>query len=333
MLVEIANENGVSIGNVVKELLEEKQSQTNDGKSTMPTILVFSNFKGGVSKTTSVKEIGYILSTKGFKTLLIDLDGQSNLSSSFEVYDPQRLKGYIADVILADAFGKRKDLYDVILHTEYENLDLVPANLAFAAADNKIRSQEGGAIDRRLLYAIQDMYKAQREATDEPYDYILIDCPPTADSVVQNAILSLQAGSPCSMIVVPVNPDVQAIDGMDRTLDLVDILTSDNRLPKPKVMVLWTQSTERTTVFRELYREFTQKTHPNIPVFKSIITSSAKVGEARSALEPLFKYEPTVRPAQRYLDVTNEILLMTQSDPEILLNLAKYPVDDEAPSE
>jgi len=210
-----------------------------------------------------------------------------------------------------------------LIHTPFANVDILPSSIELAGAELELIDMEDRTLRMKKL-----LVPAKAD-----YDAILIDCPPTADSVVQNAILSLQAGSPCSMIVVPVNPDVQAIDGMDRTLDLVDILTSDNRLPKPKVMVLWTQSTERTTVFRELYREFTQKTHPNIPVFKSIITSSAKVGEARSALEPLFKYEPTVRPAQRYLDVTNEILLMTQSDPEILLNLAKYPVDDEAPSE
>ena len=302
-LVEIANENGVSIGNVVKELLDEKQSKESHDDSVLPTILVFSNFKGGVSKTTSVKEIGYNLSVEGFKVLLIDLDGQSNLSSSFQIYDPRNMSGYISDVILADGNGNRKELVDVIAHTEWENLDLVPANLAFAAADNKIRSQEGGAIDRRLLYAIQDLLK------EASYDYILIDCPPTADSVVQNAILTLQTGNSRSMIIVPVNSDVQAIEGMNRTLELVDTISQDNRLAKPKVMVLWTQADERTNLFRDLFAKF-REDDPKLPVFNTIITSSSKVGEARGALEPLSKYARNAKPTQRYQLLTQEILTL-----------------------
>lgn len=300
-LVEIANESGTSVTNVVKEFLDEKVNQVNQNDSILPTILVFSNFKGGVSKTTSVKEVGYNLSTEGYNVLLIDLDGQSNLSSSFSVYDSRNLPGYISDVILADANGNRKELVDVITHTEWENLDLVPANLSFAAADNKIRSQEGGAIDRRLLYAIQDMLKVTS------YDYIIIDCPPTADSVVQNAILAIQAGSSKSMIIVPVNADVQAIEGMNRTLELVDTISQDNRLSKPRVMVLWTQADERTNLFRDLYAEF-KEVYPKLPVFNTVITASSKVGEARGALEPLSKYARGLKPTQRYQLLTQEIL-------------------------
>lgn len=308
-LSEIAHKRGVSIGKVVDELVNSQTGK--EGRQNEPTILVFSNFKGGVSKTTSVKEVGYNLCMEGYKVLLIDLDGQSNLSSSFAEYDPKTMPGYISDVILADSRGNRKKLEEVITHTKWPGLDLVPANLSFAAADNKIRSQEGGAIDRRLLYAIQDLL------AETSYDFILIDCPPTADSVVQNAILALQAGNRRSMIIIPVNPDVQALEGMKRTIDIVETISQDNRLTRPSIMVLWTRVDERTNLYKFLRAEFREDNGENgkLGEFNIAITTSSKVGEARSLMEPLEVYAPESRPAERYRLLTDEILKITGSRP------------------
>ena len=300
-LVEIANETGTSIGNVVKELIDEKESKQKSTDQSLPQIIIFSNFKGGVSKTSSVREVAYNLSTDGYKVLLIDLDGQSNLSSSFKVYHPRNLPGYISDVILANSEGDRKGLEDVLIETEWQNVDLVAANLTFAAADNKIRSQEGGAIDRRLLYAIEDFIP------EHPYDFILIDCPPTADSVVQNAILALQAGNSQSMVIIPLNPDVQAFDGMDITLQLIDTISQDNRLPKPKVKVLWTQAKTNTVLFKQLFEEL-KEDYPKLSVFMTVIPNSTKVGEARALQQPVTSYAKRSQPALRYRLLTEEIL-------------------------
>lgn len=305
-LKEMASKQGASVTKMVEEIVTEKITKSEDRDKSLPTILVFSNFKGGVSKTTSVREVAYNLSDSGYKVLVIDLDGQSNLSASFQSYDARNLPGYITDVILADSTGTRKSLSEVIARTEYENLDLVPANLTFAAADNKIRSQEGGAIDKRLYYAIDDLVK------ETDYDYILIDCPPTADSVVSNAVLSLSAGNSKSMVIIPVNADVQAIDGLSRTIELVDTITNDNRIPHPKIMVLWTQIAERTILFKTLHEEF-KEDFSSLGEFKTIITSSTKVGEARAMRQPLQVYNSRTSPAERYRKLTKEILEITQS--------------------
>ena len=304
-LKEMASSQGSSITKMVEGIVTESITKSEDRDKSLPSILVFSNFKGGVSKTTSVREVAYNLSTRGYKVLVIDLDGQSNLSASFQCYDARNLPGYITDVILADVTGTRKTLSEVITPTEYENLDLAPANLTFAAADNKIRSQEGGAIDKRLYYAIDDLIK------ESDYDYILIDCPPTADAVVSNAVLALSAGSSKSMVIIPVNADVQAIDGLSRTIELVDTITNDNRIPQPRIMVLWTQIAERTNLFKTLHEEFREE-FPLLTEFETVITTSTKVGEARAMRQPLQVYNSKTSPAERYRNLTKEILKITQ---------------------
>ena len=303
-LSKIAKQSGTSLSNAATKILNDKLDELNDRESILPTIIVFSNFKGGVAKTTSVKEVGYNLSKRGYKVLLIDLDGQSNLSSSFEVYDPKELDGYISDVILADGNGKRRKLSDVIISTDYENLDLAPANLSFASADNKIRSQEGGAIDRRLLYAIQDL------TTEAAYDYIIIDCPPTTDSVVQNAIMALQAGNSRSMIIVPINSDTQAIDGLDRTAELVDTVCLDNRLSKPQVIALWTNARTNEVLYQVTKADF-ENTHDNFPQFETVITASTKVGQARILQKTATEHARGEKVAVCYKNVTDEIVKLT----------------------
>ncbi len=89
--------------------------------------IAFANNKGGSGKTTSCANVGYSLSTLGNKVLMIDGDMQLNLSLSF--FSEETILEFAAgDKNLYHAVKKEEDLCDYVVHTPYENLDLIPSS-------------------------------------------------------------------------------------------------------------------------------------------------------------------------------------------------------------
>ena len=90
-------------------------------------IIAFTNNKGGSGKTTSCANIGYSLSQMGKKVLMIDGDMQMNLSLAY--FDEDSVLEFASSgKNLYEAVKNQKDLKDYIIHTPYENLDLIPSS-------------------------------------------------------------------------------------------------------------------------------------------------------------------------------------------------------------
>ena len=131
------------------------------------------NNKGGVGKTTSTLNIGIALSIKGKKVLLVDIDPQGNLSDAF--ININQLQYTIKDLIE----GNITDINQVIKRQVKPNIDLLPSN-------NLLNGTEGNIINKMaketLLKRIIDPIKSN-------YDYVLIDCPPSLNTLVINSLL------------------------------------------------------------------------------------------------------------------------------------------------
>ena len=113
-------------------------------------IICIASHKGGVGKTTSAATLGSLLSSSGKKTLLVDLDAQRNLTSTFlgARKKPQRT--------LYEAFCESKD---IPIFNVRENLDIVPSSLDLGALDTVIASRiQRESILARLLKPIREMY-------------------------------------------------------------------------------------------------------------------------------------------------------------------------------
>ena len=100
----------------------------------MAKIISFCNQKGGVGKTTSAVNIAASLGILGYKVLLIDLDPQGNATSGAGIAK-KSLELTVNDVLTADV-----PMADAIIETEYDNLDLVPTNIALAGAEFALRT-------------------------------------------------------------------------------------------------------------------------------------------------------------------------------------------------
>ena len=135
--------------------------------------ICFANNKGGSGKSTTCANIGYVLSTMGYRVLLVDGDMQLNLSLSFfgeeEVLDMAK-----SEKNLYYAMRDQKDLTDYVVSTPYENLDLIPSSTLMSQIEFDLFTKwQREFILRKSLENI----KASGQ-----YDFILLDTPPTLGS-------------------------------------------------------------------------------------------------------------------------------------------------------
>jgi chromosome partitioning protein len=144
-------------------------------ESKIPYVIAIANEKGGVGKTTTTLAIGSILAQRGFKVLFIDLDPQGNLTLAVG-YKPHQMPPPSGDIpTMGTLFA-----YDTF-RTEVENLDLVFARSLIVNDDYQIQINTGDddyflSEDLRVIKTL-------------PYDYVVIDCPPSIGKIAINTLL------------------------------------------------------------------------------------------------------------------------------------------------
>lgn len=170
-------------------------------------IISIANQKGGVGKTTTTMALGAALAARGKSVLLIDLDPQGNLSS-YLGYEPDE-GATIHDLIVATASGKGFDALTCIRHSDAEQVDYIPANLTLSGVDVVIQS----AIGKESI-----LHRALQKDIFSDYDYILIDCLPSLGN------LTLNAFGASDSVLVPVQAQKFAIDGLEALLDIMEMV-------------------------------------------------------------------------------------------------------------
>lgn len=245
----------------------------------MTRIIAIANHKGGVGKTTSTASIGACLASKGYKTLLIDLDGQANLTSYFILNeDDDRLSIY-------DALVNNTPLP---LYHISDNLDIVPSSLEMAGAEVSMTNIV--AREQLLSYALKDIR--------DKYDYILLDCPPSLGIVTTNAFLA------ATEIIVPMTPELLPLKGMS----MLDSFIESLRRVKPELKingVFITRFNNRKlnkvveSVLKQRYTEITYQTK---------IRENIAVAESAGSGSSIFEYDTESNGAKDYLALTEGII-------------------------
>ncbi|GAA3545064.1 cobyrinic acid a,c-diamide synthase [Aeromicrobium flavum] len=164
----------------------------------MTTTLALANQKGGVAKTTSVASIGAALAEAGQRVLLVDLDPQGSLTFSLGI-DPEELDVTVAEVLLGKAAAQ-----DAIVTTD-EGLDLLPANVALAEAEENLVSRTGR--EQRLRVALAKVA--------DDYDWIVLDCPPAL------GVLTIGALSAADEVLIPLQAETLSHRGVGQLLDTI----------------------------------------------------------------------------------------------------------------
>lgn len=165
----------------------------------MPTIVSCVNLKGGVGKTALAVNFAGFCGRDGLRTLLVDVDPQTNSTFSCIAVDAwqehAKRRGTVADLLGARshtaAEGGQRGARDVIMKDVFTNVDLVPSHLDLFTVDLDLAGKIGR--ERLLRRALEPVY--------EDYDMVVCDCPPNLTLPTQNAIAM------SSHFVVPISPD------------------------------------------------------------------------------------------------------------------------------
>lgn len=161
------------------------------------------NLKGGVGKTISCCNIAHILATVYNKrVLVVDNDKQGNSSKFFHLHDYDKFS--VADVLMV----KNIDMQKVIQNTEYENLDLIQANMMLVKANIEILSDIGRPQQTRLKTAL--------ERVAGHYDYCIIDNAPEINMATVNALVASDE------VLIPLTIDKFAFDGLDELYNQIE---------------------------------------------------------------------------------------------------------------
>jgi len=251
------------------------------------TIYAFSNQKGGVGKTTSAINLAAGLAARGHRILLVDLDAQGNATSGLGI-DKNALPKTVYQAIIGNA-----TLQEVIVQTDVENLDLVPANADLAGAEIELVSELG-----REMVLKKALNVLLSNSEKETYEFIFIDCPPSLGLLTLNALVA------ADKLVIPLQCEYYALEGLGQLVNTFE-LVKDRLNPKLEIGgVILTMADFRTKLTTEVIQEV--RKHFGSRVYQSVIPRSVKLSEAPSYGKPAVLYDRHNRGVQGYLALAKE---------------------------
>ena len=254
-------------------------------------VMVVANQKGGVGKTTTAVNMSAALAQHGLRVLAIDLDPQGNASTALAV-EHQRGTPSTYEVLVEGT-----PLADVVQpHPEIANLFVAPATIDLAGAEIELVSVV--ARESRLRKAIT-AHPLVNSASDDRYDYVLIDCPPSLGLLTLNALV---AGAE---MMIPIQAEYYALEGLGQLLETVEMVRTHLNQDLEVSTILITMYDSRTNLAAGVAAEV--RDHFSGQVLKTSIPRSVRVSEAPSYGQSVMTYDPGSPGALSYLEAAREL--------------------------
>jgi chromosome partitioning protein len=251
------------------------------------------NQKGGVGKTTTVVNVASALAEQGLRVLAIDLDPQAHLTIHLGADAEQKGAGVYA--VLTDSMS----LDDAVVEVR-PNLRLLGSGIDLVGAEAELVGEVGREIIlRKALESVQDRF-----------DYVIIDCPPSL------GILTLNALSASTEVVIPVQPHFLALQGFSRLLQTVSLVHTRINPSLHVSAILMCMFDARTSLSAEVRQDIekflTGSRNQNSPwagaqIIPVHVRRNIKLAEAPSYGKTIFEYEPGCHGATDYLAVAEFI--------------------------
>jgi len=238
------------------------------------------NQKGGVGKTTTAHALAAGLKNHNKRVLCVDTDPQGNLSYTMQVQPTDK------DLYYAMRSANKESALRVVTEVVQKtpHADIIPSSLYLTAADVEFTTTGREWILETLLSAVKDQY-----------DYAIIDSPPTL------GILTINALTACTDVVVPMGADIYSLQGLSQ---LHDTILRVKQYCNDNIAIsglLITRYSSRSIISRETRDSIIEKaTELQVHVFKTSIREGIAVKEAQTQQMPLVEYAPKSNPAKDY---------------------------------
>ena len=267
------------------------------GAKPAPTavcILAIANQKGGVGKTTTAINLATALAAVGERILLIDLDPQGNASTGLGVPRSDRNTGSYR--LLMD----NGELAEAVRETTISNLSLVTAEAGLAGAEIELVG-----LDRRE-FRLRDALAPLR-AGHSPYQFVLIDCPPSLGLLTLNGLVAADA------VLVPLQCEFYALEGISglvRTIDMVKRGLNPHLRLQGIVLTMFDKRNNLSDLVAADARGFFGET-----VYETVIPRNIRISEAPSHGKPVLLYDFRSPGAQAYIRLAGELVRRERAQP------------------
>lgn len=243
------------------------------------------NQKGGVGKTTSTINLGAALASYGRRVLMVDFDPQGALSAGLGV-SPHELDTTVYNVMMERSVMAR----DAIVATEFENIDLLPANIDLSAAEVQLVNE----VARE-----QVLERSLRQVRDD-YDVILVDCQPSLGLLTVNALTASHG------VIIPLTAEFFALRAVALLVETIEKI-QDRINPDLQIDgVLATMFDARTLHSKEVVGRLVEAFGDR--VFETVIKRSIKFADATVAAEPMTTFAQNHEGAKAYRTLARELI-------------------------
>ena len=248
-------------------------------------IISMVNQKGGVGKTTSTINLGAALAEYGRKVLMVDFDPQGALSAGLGT-SPHELDTTVYNVMMERSVTAR----DAIVETDFENIDLLPANIDLSAAEVQLVNE----VARE-----QVLERALRQVRDD-YDVILIDCQPSLGLLTVNALTASHG------VIIPLTAEFFALRAVALLVETIEKV-QDRLNPDLEIDgVLATMFDQRTLHSKEVVGRLVEAFGDK--VFETVIKRTIKFADATVAAEPITAFAQNHPGSKAYRQLARELI-------------------------
>lgn len=249
----------------------------------MCKIIAIANQKGGVGKTTTTATLGAILAANGYRTLLVDLDAQANLTTSLLNTEPT------VEQSVYSAMRNKRGHLSILQVPVHPTLHLIASSIEMASIEMELASR----ISRESV--LKDLLKPHLK----DYDVILLDCSPALGLLTINAFVAAEA------VLIPMTAETLPFRGLELILQTIDMvrkhLNSKLRI-SGVVITRWNGRNLNKVV------ETTLRTAQPYHVYSTRIRENIAIAEAPSMSAVITDYAPNSNGAKDYLALAKEFI-------------------------